>query len=29
MGAAIDGVAYSVFATEPEPSVREQMAAPV
>ena len=28
IGAAIAGVVYSVFATEPEPSVREQMAAP-
>ena len=28
VGAVIAGVVYSVFATEPEPSVREQMAAP-
>ena len=27
VGAAIAGVVYSVFATEPEPSVREKMAA--
>jgi aquaporin Z len=28
IGAAIAGVVYSVFATEPEPSVRDQMAVP-
>jgi aquaporin Z len=28
IGAAIAGVLYSVFATEPEPSVRDQMAVP-
>jgi hypothetical protein len=28
VGAAIAGVVYSVFTTEPEPSMREQMAAP-
>jgi aquaporin Z len=27
VGAALAGVVYSVFATEPEPEVREQMAA--
>jgi aquaporin Z len=27
IGAAITGVVYSIFATEPEPSVREKMAA--
>ena len=29
VGAAIAGVVYSVFATEPEPSLREKMAARV
>jgi aquaporin Z len=28
VGAALAGVVYSIFATEPEPSVREQMSAP-